>query len=290
MKKKANRRRIVRSSQFIAYISVALLLLILGIVALAGITTRRVTDSIRSSIGVVAMVDEASYPESAARFKTGISANPWVAEIIYTDAATVLDRWKKLMGDDCADMLDINPFLPEYEIRVKPGWASADSINAIIEKVKSVDCVYDVKAHSELVGNVNNTIRSVILTLLILAAVLTIIAVVLVHNMVRMEIYAHRQTIHTMKYVGATNGFIRMPYVSGALTGGAIAGVVASAILAGVTYYAGTLHSSIAETLSWPWVACVCVALIVTGAMLCTLSALLATSKYLRKSHDEIFN
>jgi len=280
----------MRGSQLTAYISVALLLLIIGIIALTGITAQKVTDSIRSNVGFVAMIDDKNHPESALQFDSIMRSMPWTATITYTDADAVLVRWKKLMDDEFDDIIDINPFLPEYEICVHPQWTSADSIMAITERIRGIDCVYDVKAHTEMVSVMNHTVKSIILTLILLAAILFLIAVVLVHNMIRLEIYAQRHIINTMKYVGATNGFIRRPYIFNAMAGGAMAGGVAALILVGLTLYAGTFHSAIAEALSWPWLITVSSGLILTGSALCSFFAFLATSKYLRKKHDELFN
>lgn len=289
MNKKEHRMSKLRPSQLTAYVSVALLLLILGIMALTGITAHRVTQGIRSNIGFVAMVDEAAFPEESKVFAAKLRKAPWAARVSYTDSATVLERWKRFIGDDEAGVLDVNPFLPEYEVKVRPEWASADSIAAIVERVRGIDCVYDAKAQTDMVGSVNHTVNTIFLILLMLAAALTLIAIVLVHNMVRMDIYANRHIIHTMKYVGATNAFIRRPYLRAALIGGASAGGAAAIMLAALTAYAGSVNPAISDILPWTTLLWTGLVIVGAGAVLCSSFALLATGKYLRKSYDEMF-
>lgn len=289
MNKKEHRMSKLRPSQLTAYVSVALLLLILGIMALTGITAHRVTQGIRSNIGFVAMVDEAAFPEESKVFASKLRKAPWAARVSYTDSATVLERWKRFIGDDEAGVLDVNPFLPEYEVKVRPEWASADSIAAIVERVRGIDCVYDAKAQTDMVGSVNHTVNTIFLILLMLAAALTLIAIVLVHNMVRMDIYANRHIIHTMKYVGATNAFIRRPYLRAALIGGASAGGAAAIMLAALAAYAGSVNPAISDILPWTTLLWTGLVLVGAGAVLCSSFALLATGKYLRKSYDEMF-
>lgn len=289
MNKKEHRMSKLRPSQLTAYVSVALLLLILGIMALTGITAHRVTQGIRSNIGFVAMVDEAAFPEESKVFASKLRKAPWAARVSYTDSATVLERWKRFIGDDEAGVLDVNPFLPEYEVKVRPEWASADSIAAIVERVRGIDCVYDAKAQTDMVGSVNHTVNTIFLILLMLAAALTLIAIVLVHNMVRMDIYANRHIIHTMKYVGATNAFIRRPYLRAALIGGASSGGAAAIMLAALAAYAGSVNPAISDILPWTTLLWTGLVLVGAGAVLCSSFALLATSKYLRKSYDEMF-
>ncbi|MDE7411404.1 MAG: permease-like cell division protein FtsX [Paramuribaculum sp.] len=290
MKTRTNRRILVRGSQITAYISVSLLLLILGIVAFTGITARTVTDNLRSGVGFIIMVDETGYPRSAAELHAHLDTLPWIASAKYSDSSEVLAHWQEMMGEDCTAVLDVNPFLPEYEIKLLPQWSSADSVNAIMQRINDIECVYDVKAHAEIVGSVNHTVNAVIFILLLMAIVLTIIALVLINNMIRLEIFARRHIIHTMKFVGATDAFIRRPYLIHALIGGSSAGILASLILILLTLYARTLHESVTTALSWQWQTCVYLSMIITGALLCVIFAYIATNKYLHKSHEDIFN
>lgn len=290
MKTKTKRRVLVRGSQITAYISVSLLLLILGIVAFTGITARNVTNELRSGVGFVIMIDETGYPESAGHLHADLDTLPWVASAKYRDAATVLEHWQSMMGDDCTAVLDINPFLPEYEIKIQPEWASADSMQLIMDRISLLDCVTEIKAHTEIVGSVNHTINTIILILLLMAIVLTVIALVLINNMIRLEIFARRQIIHTMKFVGATDAFIRRPYLIHALTGGTVAGIIASVILLLITLYARTLHESVTTALCWQWQVVVYLSMILVGALLCIIFAFIATNKYLHKTNEDIFN
>ncbi len=290
MKTKTKRRVLVRGSQITAYISVSLLLLILGIVAFTGITARNVTNELRSGVGFVIMIDETTYPESAGQLHSDLDTLPWVASAKYRDASTVLEHWQSMMGDDCTAVLDINPFLPEYEVKIQPEWASTDSMSLIMNRISSFDCVTEIKAHTEIVGSVNHTINTIILILLLMAIVLTVIALVLINNMIRLEIFARRQIIHTMKFVGATDAFIRRPYLIHALLGGTVAGLVASVILFLITLYARTLHESVTTALCWQWQVIVYLVMTLAGALLCVIFAYIATNKYLHKTNEDIFN
>ena len=288
-RKQKNKRRRVRGSQIISIISVALVLVILGIVALTAFTAHRSTEEIRSNIGFVVKVDDMSSQQSADSLRATLEAAPYTASVSCRSADEVLEEWKQTLGPD--ELPDVNPFLPELIVKVKPDWANADSLQAIKTRVEQLPAVYEqVEVHSDIASNVNLTIHSIIMALLIVAGTLLIISFVLINNTIRMEIYAQRLIIHTQQYVGAMNSFIRRPYIIRSIIDGIVAAVIASIILIGINFGVRAQYAPVATFIGWPTLATVSAGLVATGALVCAVAAMLATSKYLRKPYDEIFD
>lgn len=290
MKRKIKRRRLVRGSMIISTISVTLVLVILGIVALTSITAHRATESVRANIGFVALVDDKAPQQSVDSLEAVLRSAPYVSELKYRTADEVLEHSKTLI-DSSLLVPGINPFLPEYDVKVKAQWANPDSLNSIKTRLEGMTAVYeDVKVQADMASNVNLTIHSVIMALLIVAGVMLLISFVLINNTVRMEVYAQRMVIHTMQYVGATRCFIRRPYIVGSVVSGLVAAVLASALLALILVGIDAHYTPVLRTVTWGYACLVFVALAVVGAVLCALASWLATSKYLRKNYDEIFD
>lgn len=288
-RKQKNKRRRVRGSQIISIISVALVLVILGIVALTAFTARRSTEEIRSNIGFVVKVDDLAPQESAESLRAALEGAPYTASVTARSADEVLEEWKQTLGPD--ELPDVNPFLPELIVKVKSDWANADSLQAIKARVEQMPAVYEqVEVHSDIASNVNLTIHSIIMALLIVAGTLLVISFVLINNTVRMEIYAQRLIIHTQQYVGAMNSFIRRPYIIRSIIDGIVAALIASIILTGIYLGVKAQYAPAATYIGWSTMAAVAAGLIVIGALVCAIAALLATSKYLRKPYDEIFD
>ena len=84
---------------------------------------------------------------------------------------------------------------------------------------------------SAMVESMNRNIERLSIVLGAIALVLVIISFVLINNTVHLAIYARRFTIHTMQLVGATNGFIRRPFVNDNMISGLLAGLVSSCLL-----------------------------------------------------------
>lgn len=287
MKSTPKRRSHSRGSQLISIVSVSLVLVILGLVALTAVAMHQVGRQLRSGVGVVVIVDEVATDGAADSLATMLKSSPAVASTVFVPAEEVNKRWAEQLGDD--EILEINPFQPEYELTLTPEYSHPDSLEAIAERFAAMPAVYDVKVHTEMARNVNTTLNSVLLILLAVAGAMLLISIVLINNTVRMEIYAKRTVLNTLLYVGATRGFIRRPYVLRGIAEGAIAGIVASALLAGFRLWIADTYAPVAEMLPWSACAILFVALLLVGTLLCAGAAWLAATRYLRRSYDQMF-
>lgn len=279
----------MRGSMIISIVSVALVLVILGIVILTSIVAKNSTSALKSDVEAVVKIDDMASPEAVDSLSAAIKTAPYLAALQYRSAAEVLAEWSALMADD--ELPETNPFLPEYHVKVKPQWANTDSLNAIKLRLEKFTAVWDeVVINIEQVHNANLFIHSLITALLIIAATMLAISFVLINNTVRMEIYAHRFTIHTMQYVGATRNFIRRPYIMRSAMSGLIAAVIATIFLIILYISLSSEYPPLRQHVSYTEFGLVGLVLAAVGMILCALGAWLAASKYLRKNHDEIFN
>ncbi|MDE5838605.1 MAG: permease-like cell division protein FtsX, partial [Paramuribaculum sp.] len=282
----------ILGSQLTATVSVALVLLVLGIVSLIGIAAKNAGDDIRSRIGFVVILSENATDADIAALKSRWAAAPYVAEAKFADAELVLKRWNETMsadGDSITELLGVNPFFPEFEVAVKSEYADAESLEKIVAPLRKLPGISEIKMQGDMVRSINATVSSLTIILSAIALALLLISFVLINNTVRLTVYARRFSIHTMKLVGATAAFIRRPFVISNIIQGVIAAFIAVAVLAGILFYAGTLEPQITASVSWMEAAWVFVTLFVVGVLICTLSALLSTNRYLRLGYDDMF-
>lgn len=279
------------STRLTATVSVALVLLLLGVAACLGVATRNVANDIRSGIGFVVIMDDDATGVDIGALKQRFTKAPYVASYTYSSPEQVMQRWQQMMGDDenFTELLDTNPFAPEIEVCVKAPWANSDSLKLIISAIEMMPAVAEVNGHDNMVDEVNSTINNITIVLLSIAATMLIISFVLINNTVRLTVYSRRFSIYTMKLVGATPGFIRAPLVKANTLAGFIAGIAASAILTGVIFWAGTADQTISVLAGWDDVIPVLASLPVAGMIICLPAAWFAANRYLRLSHDEMF-
>lgn len=277
------------SVQATATLSVALVLLLLGIVASLGLVARSVTTGIKEHMGFDIVLDERASADRINGFKQMLSSAPYVASFKYFSPEQVHDEWKREMGEDLNELLDINPFLPEFEVNVKADYAVSDSLDVIILPLQSADGVYQINAHTEVIDRVNRNLSTMMWVLAVIALALVPISCVLINNTIRLTIYSRRFTIHTMKLVGASASFIRRPFVVSNLLQGLVAAVISSGLLAAVYVYVWGLDAQLRQMLTPAMLAGVCALMLAAGMVICLGASVFATQRYLNRSYDKLF-
>lgn len=278
------------SAHITSTISVALVLLVLGLVVLMGVAARNVVRDIRQNLGFdVVMwydVDDATIKQYCATLDTA----SYVASYEYVSIDNALDEWSEMTGEDLRDLGDEEIFGPTFRVKVNEAYANNDSIQALTQSIAEDSAVDEVIAHTSMIDDIHHNTRSIILVLSVVALALLLISFVLINNTIRLTIYARRFTIHTMKLVGATPAFIRRPFVLATMLQGFIAGLIAAAVLASLLVYSNTVDATVSDVITWRDAAIVLAGTVIGGVIICVLAALLATNKYLRLDYDDMFN
>ncbi|MDE7389180.1 MAG: permease-like cell division protein FtsX [Muribaculaceae bacterium] len=272
-------------------VSVTLVLLLLGMVAVLALAARSVARDIREHLGFDIVLTENSTLDNVNEFKQRLASAPYVASFLYHSPQEAMDTWQEEMGENLVELLEVNPFLPEFEVNVKAEYACADSLDKITAPLIEMDHVAEVNVHTDVVEKVNRNISTLMLILAIAACALAPISFVLINNTVRLTIYSRRFTIHTMKLVGASRAYIRRPFLLTNAIEGLVAGVLASGVVAAMAAYAFTyIDPAIEAYVSRLDVAMVCVGLLILGVLICLTAAWWATQRYLVKTYDELFH
>ncbi len=277
-------------SRLTSIISVTLVLLILGILAMTFEASHRLSDDIRSNMGFVVRLSPTATAADINRVKQTVSSLDGLSGYDFASPESILAEESRLMGEDIGAMLDNeNPFGAEFDVKVKAEYASADSIARLSTLISADTAVEEVVSETDVVDSVNSVLHRLSIVLLAIVAALLIISFVLINNTVSLAVYSRRFIIHTMKLVGATGGFIRRPFVLAGIATGAIAAAVAIVLLAGLRAYATTLDPAIDTLLAWSDMVWIFAAVALIGILICALASTIATNRYLRADYDEMF-
>lgn len=289
MTRKPNTRISTLGSRLTSIVSVTLVLIILGILGMTLRASSALSDDIRSNIGFVVKLSREASDIEAGTLRRQISEARFTESLVYSSAEAILAEESELMGTPLDSLLEENPFGSEIEVKVKPAYACTDSIAAIAAAMEAVPTVDEVVTQATVVDSVNSFLNRLSVVLLAIAAALLVISFVLINNTVSLAVYSRRFIIHTMKLVGATGTFIRRPFLLAGAGTGAIAGVAAAAILAGIRAYGATFDPIVDVLLPWWTMAWLLAAVILAGVVICVLASIFATNRYLRADYDEMF-
>ncbi len=272
-------------------VSVTLALLTLGIIAMiwiaAATESRRMMEKIEISVVLSDNVDE----ERAKAICNAISKTNFAQNVRYISRQQALDNWKEATGEDLEHVFGVNPLSPEIAFTVDAEYSTVGKIAGIEKSVAAVDGGEEAGTpDSHLIETMNANIKKLTLLFTIIAAIMLIISFVLINNTVRLSIYSKRFTIHTMQLVGATDGFIRRPFIVANAVVGAIAGLISGTLLSGVLAASGRMgFEELSTLIDWKWMCAVDAGLIIGGALICALAALVATTRHLHQDYEELF-
>lgn len=278
------------AANFTTIVSVTLVLLLVGIITFITLSSQKESRKIRERLEVsLVMKDSVSdaYAQSVAQ---RIGTAPYALEAGFIGKEQAMQDWHAETGEDLETLFGVNPLSPEVYFRVKANYSSPDSLKNLNQRLQTIPGVAEVvMPDSEMVHAMNSNIQSLAIILGLVALVMIVISFVLINNTVHLSIYARRFTIHTMQLVGATDSFIRRPFILNNIIAGLISGVIASAILAislGAAPHMG--WNDVAYYISWGLYVCVAGGMILTGPAICCIAAAIATSRYLKKDYDEL--
>ena len=276
-------------SQITSAISVALVLILLGVMAMALVTSHRLADDIRSNVSIVVKMLPAAADVEVERVGRLIDRQGGVGSVTFASPEKILADEAEIIGDEIIEILDVNPFGAEFEVKILPGYVNADSIAAIASAIAEDPSVDEIVTETEVVDSINSVLARVSVVLLVVAVALLIISFVLINNTVSLAVYSRRFIIHTMKLVGATGRFIRRPFLIAGLLTGLSAAAVAIVCVAALRAYSATFEPLVGDLLGWGTMIWIFAALLVLGPAICVAASAIATTRYLYADYDDMF-
>ena len=276
-------------SRVTSLVSVSLVLFLLGIMALTGIIACNLNTELRHNLGFIVRMQQGASEQSIATAKQALMASKAVNLLTFVSADDIYAQEQSLMGEDFAQLLDANPYSAEFDVKVHPKYAFTDSIEKLSAFFATLPDVDEVISESTIIDGLDRTIKRFSIIISALIILLGIIAIALIRNAVFLTIYSRRFIIYTMKLVGASASFIRRPFIRAAIVNGILAAIIATALICAMLYYATSYDAIFTAIFTSANIAIVGGTLLVCGVLICGITAIAATNKYIYSSYDEMF-
>ncbi|MGH9246428.1 MAG: cell division protein FtsX [Acidimicrobiales bacterium] len=162
--------------------------------------------------------------------------NPQVEDYYYLDHQQAYDEFQQLFRDQ-PDFTDaIRPEELPTSFKVNPETASAAVVRALTREFQQKPGVYEVAAATEDIKKMQETFSRLSVGILVLAAFLGGASILIITNAIRMAMLARRREIEVMKLVGATNWFIRVPYMAEGMVQGLLGWLCSIGLLGALLY------------------------------------------------------
>ena len=290
MSKKRNKTRVRHGLQGITLcISTALVLILLGMVVFSVLSARNLSAYVKENLTVTMMLGEDMTDPEARQLCNELHKRTYISHLTYISKEQALKEQTEAMGTDPSEFLGVNPFVASIELQLKAQYANTDSLKWISKDLKKDSKVTDITYPQDLMDSVNRNLNKINLVLLVLAVLLTCVSFSLINNTVKLGMYARRFTIHTMKLVGASWGFIRRPFLGNAVGIGLLAALLADGVLAGGVYALYTYEPGVLTVVTWQVMAITGASVFVFGLVITLFCAFVSVNKFLRMKAGDLY-
>ncbi|MBQ6177610.1 MAG: permease-like cell division protein FtsX [Bacteroidales bacterium] len=285
--------RLVRRRLFGAWvstvISISLVLLLVGVASILLLNARSVSDYFKENLQVSVLMKQDVTEEQALAYQSSLSGMPGVKATTFISREQGVEEMAQMLGRDFLDVFSTAPVPVSIDVNLEAAYVSPDSLEVVKTALSASPLVDEVVYQTSLVEALNANLQKIGLVLGVLILLLLFISFVLIGNMVRLNVFSRRFTIHTMQLVGATRGFIRAPFIGQSALQGLFAALVAILLLVGGLFILRKEFVQLFEIFRLDTLLATMGIVIVSGVLICVVSTWIVVGRLVRFDRDQLY-
>lgn len=271
------------------------MLVVLGFCLTLVVYSQKLVSVIKENIEIYVYLDKDLSKEDRDIIHSLLANKPYVetkenfVQVQFLPKEKIAKELIRETGENFIQFLGENPLRDAFVIRLKESYFEADSLLTIKKELEKVRGVYEVVYQENLIHALHRNVWVISVILLLFVLLLFFTAVILIDNTIKIAMFSQRLLIRSMQLVGATDAFIRKPFLSQSLLQGAFSGLLASILLFFLTQYFQIQIEELALLYDLTSFVVLCVGLTTLGAVVAWVSTFRAVNKYLHKPLDELY-
>ncbi|MGM0483413.1 MAG: cell division protein FtsX [Candidatus Krumholzibacteriota bacterium] len=232
-----------RASNVISVIIMGFSMLVLLIFILVTLNISMVIENAREEMRVYVYLEDGLDQSAVEKIRKGLYDFNSVRGVVFVPKSEALERFREELeaGSSLLDDLDTNPLPNSFEVRMEQEYSTGESMSALAGKVSEWEGVEDVRYGKDWVDRGEDIVLGFYMTDLTLGLIVFLSIVFVISNTVRLSILSGRKSIEILKYVGATNRYIQIPFIFEGAFQGVISAVLA-VILLWISYLVGSRY------------------------------------------------
>lgn len=282
-------KRSLRSSYFTTFMSTTLVLFMLGVLGLIIFHAQKLSNHVKENIGIRIMIKDNVREADIIQLQKTLDMTDYIKSTEYITPERAAAELQSELGEEFIDFLGYNPLPPSIDLRLKAEYTSIEHISRIENELLQNRNVKEVFYQKSLVHAINKNLKKIGFILLGFSAVLLFISIALINNTIRLSVYSKRFIIRSMKLVGATQGFIRRPFIITGIVQGLYSAFIAIIFLCGIIYFAQQELPELIEFQDFEIFASLFGVVILCGVIISSTSTFFAIRKYLRMKTDDLY-
>lgn len=281
--------RRLRNAYMSTVISISLVLLLVGIASLLLVNARTVSDYFKENMQITVMLKQDVSEKRAKDFLLDLGSERYIKSTEYISVEQGEKEMAAMLGDDFLDVFESSPIPVSIDVTLKADYVSADSLDMVKTEISWSPLVDEVVYQPSLVEALNANLSKISLVLGVFIILLLFVSFVLINNTIRLNVYARRFTIHTMKLVGATRAFIRAPFMVQAVFQGIFSAMIAILGLIGLLYFIRSEVAQLFRIFSLDLLLAVMGIVLAAGVLICMSSTYFVVNKLVSLNKDDLY-
>lgn len=221
----------VKVSGLITIFTITVSLLLLGIFGIILDNINDIVQNIRDRIEIEAFLKENLTDKEKNVITQHLNSIQGIKNIKFISKEEAAKIFREEFGEEINQVLDFNPLPESFKISLYDDYKNSENINNITKQIKSIAGIEDVIYRKTLLELLDRRAKLLSEASIIIGITISFISIFLISNTIRLIIYSKRKIIETMRLVGATDTFIKAPFIIEGVFHGLFSGIIASLII-----------------------------------------------------------
>ncbi|OYU96279.1 MAG: cell division protein FtsX [Bacteroidetes bacterium B1(2017)] len=282
-------KRKKKFSYLSSILSISMVLLMLGLFGFLVIGSRHMETYLKENMVINVFLQPTISDVEVKEIQQKIEGQDFLKSLNYVSKEQAATDFSNELGQDFVSFLGYNPLMGSFQVKVKESFNNPESLAQVETYLRGLGKITEVSYQRAAYDLAQKNIRTIGLILFALASIFGVIAVLLIHNTVRLNLYAQRFIIKSMQLVGATHWFITKPFVWQSIKNGLWGWLIALLLLVGLNQTLPIWIPEWAEFEHGVNLMEMYAALLILGMIISFSSSFISTRKYLYSRLEDLY-
>ena len=282
-------RRRIANAYLSSVISISLVLLLVGVASMLLVNAKGVSDYFKENMQISVLMKQDVSDADALEYRDALEQERYIKSTTFISREQGQRELADQLGEDFLDVFETSPIPVSVDVTLKAEYVSADSLAMVSNEIAKSSLVDEVVYQQSLVDALNANLGRISVVIAVFIGLLLFISFVLINNTVRLNVFARRFTIHTMKLVGATKSFIRAPFLVQSAFQGVFSAMIANIVLVVMLFVMRNELEQLFRIFRMDLLLVVMGIVLVCGILICLISTWFVVNKLVALKKDELY-
>ena len=282
-------RRRIANAYLSSVISISLVLLLVGVASMLLVNAKGVSDYFKENMQISVLMKQDVSDADALAYRDDLEQERYIKSTTFISREQGQRELADQLGEDFLNVFETSPIPVSVDVTLKAEYVSADSLAMVSKEIAKSSLVDEVVYQQSLVDALNANLGRISVVIAVFIGLLLFISFVLINNTVRLNVFARRFTIHTMKLVGATKSFIRAPFLVQSAFQGIFSAMIANIVLVVMLFVMRNELEQLFRIFRMDLLLIVMGIVLVCGILICLVSTWFVVNKLVALKKDELY-